>query len=80
MSEQRFRFVSDDDGHDYLIPAEKKEQFDKWLEHQSKLWGGSHSDEEFKALEAEYDGEDFNTYGIGRSPEGYTFTDPKEDA
>jgi hypothetical protein len=28
----RFRFVSDDDGHTYLIPADKKQAFDEWLE------------------------------------------------
>jgi hypothetical protein len=31
---ERFRFVSDDDGHDYLIPADKKDAFNAWLEHE----------------------------------------------
>lgn len=79
MSEQRFRFVSDDDGYDYLIPADKKEQFDKWLENQTRLWEPGLSDEEFKRREAEYAGEDFNDYMAGRSPESYTFTDPQPD-
>jgi hypothetical protein len=77
MSE-RFRFVSDDDGHTYLIPAEKKEAFDAWLEHQGKLWTqGSLSDEEFKALEESYKGEDFNDYRADYSPESYTFESPE---
>lgn len=73
---ERFRFVSDDDGHDYLIPAEKKEAFDAWLEHQGKLWGESHTDEEFKALEAEYSGEDFDGYKVD-AHERYTFERPE---
>jgi hypothetical protein len=78
VAEQRFRFVSDDDGHDYLIPAEKKEQFNKWLEHQGRLWEPGLSDAEFKKRDADYTGEDFGGYMTGRSPANYTFTDPQE--
>jgi hypothetical protein len=79
MGEQRFRFERDDDGHDYLIPAEKKDEFDKWLEHQGRLWEPGLSDEEFKKRDAEYSGEDFNDYMVDGGPSNYTFTDPKED-
>jgi hypothetical protein len=72
----RYRFVSDDDGHDYLIPADKKEAFDRWLEHQSELWGGPHTEEEFKALEASCSGEDFDSYKID-AHQRYTFEKPE---
>ena len=29
---QRFTVVSDNDGHEYMIPVEKVEEFYKWLE------------------------------------------------
>lgn len=75
---ERFRFVSDEDCHDYLIPAEKKEAFDKWLEHQGKLWGEPNTEEEFKSIEAEYEGEDFTDYKID-AHEHYTFEKPEAD-
>jgi hypothetical protein len=74
---ERFCFVRDDDGHDYLIPASKKAEFGTWVEHQQKLWGESHTDEEFKKLEAKYTGADFNDYRTGIHPSSYTFTDPQ---
>jgi hypothetical protein len=75
---ERFRFTKDDDGHTYLIPADKEEAFDAWLEHQQKLWGESHTDEEFKKLDAEYQGEDFNDYRVDGSVTHYTFENPQE--
>jgi hypothetical protein len=75
----RYRFVSDDDSHTYLIPADKKDAFDTWLEHQGKLWTqGPLTDEEFKALEESYTGEDFNGYKID-AHEHYTFEKPETD-
>jgi hypothetical protein len=74
---ERMCFVSDDDGHDYLIPAAKREAFSVWLEHEHKLWEPGLSDEEFKRIEAEYTGEDFNDYRTGTSPESYTFERPE---
>ena len=73
---ERFRFVGDDDGHDYLIPAAKKEAFDKWLEHQFALWGEPLSEEDFKAISESYKGEDFNGYRCS-DPERYTFENPE---
>ena len=77
MAEQRFRFAKDDDGHDYLIPANLKEKFDEWLEHQGRLWEPGLSDEEFKRIEAEYSGPDFNDYRADYHPSNYTFLDPQ---
>jgi hypothetical protein len=66
---KRWRFVSDDDGHDYLIPAELEKQFNHWVD----------SADPFDEDAAEYDGPDFNEFRTGMSPNSYTFTDPKED-
>lgn len=66
MSEKRFRFVKDDDGHDYLIPAELEKEFELWLiavEDWDDTWNGP----------------DFDQYRTSMSPNNYTFTDPKED-
>lgn len=62
---QRWRFVKDDDGHTYLIPADKRKAFDLWVE-ASPYWDG-------------YEGEDFQGDETGTSSSNYTFTDPKED-
>jgi hypothetical protein len=79
MAEQRFRFVSDDDGHDYLIPADKKEEFDAWLEGETRLWEPGLGREEFERRSAEQDGrEDFNDYKID-AHEHYTFERPEVD-
>jgi hypothetical protein len=73
---KKYRFVSDDDGHDYLIPADKKEAFDAWLEHQGRLWEPGLSEAEFKARDAEYTGEDFDDYKCD-SHQAYTFEKPE---
>jgi len=78
MSEKRYRFVKDEDGHDYMIPAGKRDEFDRWVEHQSRLWEPGLSDEEFRSREAEYTGEDFGDHRISMHPSNYTFTDPQE--
>lgn len=62
---QRWRFVKDDDGHCYLIPADKWDDFEKWME-AGPYW-------------EDYHGEYFGDYSIGSSPSNYTFTDPKGD-
>ena len=80
MSTQRQRFVKDDDGHTYLIPAEKRGAFDAWLEHETKLWGETHTDEEFEAVKTEYAGEDFNDYRIDGGATSYSFENPRRDA
>lgn len=37
--ECRFRLVSDDDGHEYVIPAERREEFDAWLQSDAAMDG-----------------------------------------
>jgi hypothetical protein len=61
----RYRFVSDDDGHNYIIPAGMQKQFDRWLE--------SCQDDA-----PPYSGFTFDENRID-SPSNYTFTSPKED-
>ena len=34
--QQRFRLVSDNDGHDYVIPVEKTNEFYKWLDDEER--------------------------------------------
>lgn len=80
MDTQRQRFVKDDDGHTYLIPADKRDAFDAWLEHETRLWSESHTDEEFEALKASYTGENFNDYRIDGGATSYTFESPQRDA
>lgn len=79
MASNRYRFASDDDGHRYVIPDGKREEFDAWLEHEQKLWKPGLSDEEFERVKAEYEGEDFNGYRIGGAPSLISFVDPKSD-
>lgn len=75
----RYRFTSDDDGHDYLIPADRKQAFDEWLEGETRLWEPGLSEEEFKCREAEQDErEDFTDYKIN-AHEHYTFEKPEVD-
>lgn len=38
----QWRFVTDDDGHNYIIPADKKDEFQRWVEYME-----SDSGEEF---------------------------------
>lgn len=61
---QRFRFVRDNDGHDYMIPAELCEKFEAWVDFYADWDNG-----------LEYLGENFDKYRIN-SPSEYTFTDP----
>jgi hypothetical protein len=76
---QKFRFVSDNDSHTYLIPADKKEAFDEWLEGETRLWEPGLDKEEFARRSAEQDGrEDFGGYRVD-GHEGYTFEKPEVD-
>lgn len=61
----RFRFVSDDDGHNYLIPAELDIKFDEMLEDG----------------EDDYYAEFNNTFSKYRcdSVSNWTFENPKEE-
>lgn len=64
----RYCFLSDDDGHWYLVPAEQADRFEDWME----WWANGDGD-------SPYDGPDFSDFRIGGGPEGYTFTDPAQD-
>lgn len=66
---KRFRFVEDEDGHTYMIPADMEEQFHKWVQ----IMPGDLDEEG-------YVGQDFEEYSIGGAASQYTFTDPREDA
>ena len=61
----RYRFMSDDDGHDYLIEDGDVEKFENWLK-AGPYW-------------EDYDGKDFFDMALGTSVHFFTFTDPKED-
>lgn len=65
MSDQetkRFTFLTDDDGHMYLVEVGKQEEaFLKWLA-AAPYWEN-------------YEGEEFED--IGGDPSRYTFTDPR---
>ena len=60
----RYRFVSDDDGHTYLIPATEKVDFFRWLE-RSVYWDN-------------YRGKAYDDCRIDSSS-FWTFIDPQED-
>lgn len=61
----RFKMVSDDDGHRYVVPVEKVEEFGRWVE-AGPYWEG-------------WQGEDFNDYAIGGAPSLVTFESPRTD-
>lgn len=71
MTEKRFRFMTDDDGHVYLIPADMREKF---LEMEEDVYltvldqGGVE-----KFIET------FDQYRVGSSVSAYSFTDPQND-
>jgi len=61
---KRFRLLSDDDGHHYLIPVGKEGEFEAWLQ---------------EIADEDYSSKGFDDCRISGSPELLTFTDPKED-
>jgi hypothetical protein len=60
-SPKRFRLLSDDDGHDYLVELGQENAFAKWLE-AGPYWEG-------------YTGPEFES--IGRHFSTYIFADPR---
>jgi hypothetical protein len=60
---QRYKVLKDDDGHYYVVPAEKEDLFDKWVE-AGPYWEG-------------YEGEDFEKYALGGSLSLLTFSYPQ---
>jgi len=65
---QRYKLLSDNDGHHYLVPVENEEKINKWVD--------SFNDEE----ESDPDGyEKLDAQSLGCSPTCVSFTDPKVD-
>jgi hypothetical protein len=64
---QRFRLVSDDSGHTYAIPADKREAFAHWVD--------SFND----SAEGDCSEGDFDQYRLGMHESNYTFIDLQED-
>lgn len=67
MEEKRWRFVTDDDGHWYLIPVELEEEFNKLL---------SEGEDD---CYTEFNNKFYDNYSIGCHPSCFTFENPKED-
>ena len=67
MSEKRFCFMRDDDGHVYLIPAHLKEKF-------MRIEEDAYLQRDFTKFI-----DQFNQYRVGWSESAYSFTDPKLD-
>jgi len=65
----RFRFVQDDSSHWYAIPADKKQEFDLWVE-SFNCEGDTYEN---------FIGEEFEQYRLNCHPNSYTFTNLKED-
>ena len=63
---QRWRFVKDDDGHDYLIHAEDLSLFESMLADKSDEYNDKFS-------------ERFGEFSTGGWIGSYTFLDPRED-
>lgn len=63
----RFRFMNDDDGHWYLIPAGEEKQFEKWLK-AGPYWENYNIDDK-----------DYEGCRIGGSPSDWTFEEPRLD-
>lgn len=66
---QRWRFLRDNDGHDYLVKDEEAQLFDDLLD------AASCDDE---AAQNEFSLK-FDDCRIGRHPSGYSFVDPATD-
>ena len=60
----RMAFEKDDDGHWYLIPADKKEEFQRWMDFMTKDPDG------------DWTGYDFDPHSLGGSPFVYSFIEP----
>lgn len=60
----RFRFMSDDDGHWYLIPVELEKEFTELLD------SGEYD---------KFNDKFYENYSIGCHPNCFTFENPKEE-
>jgi hypothetical protein len=63
----RQRFVSDGDGHWYLISADRAEDFRRWVE-------------STQGDDTEWDGFDYSLCAVSGSIEVYTFESPRREA
>ena len=64
--DERFCFLKDDDGHNYLVPVRLHKRFDEALEHGEEDCGVAFCNE-------------FSKYEVGRSISSYSFISPKVD-
>lgn len=64
--DKRWVLVSDDDGHDYCIPAPYLNLFHQWVEFANESL-------------VKYDGPEFDDYALGGSPTLLTFQNPEYD-
>lgn len=67
MANQRYRLICDNDGHYYVIPADKEAQFEEWVGH-----------EESGGIDDRYSGPYFSECRINGSYGLVTFTDPRD--
>jgi hypothetical protein len=68
LHNQRYKLLSDDDGHYYLVPVEQEEAFNEWV--------ASFNEDE----EGDPDGyAKLGAQSLGCSPTCVSFTDPKID-
>jgi hypothetical protein len=66
-SKRRYKLLSDDDGHHYLVPVENEEKFNEWVD-------------SFNEEEGDPDGyEKLDAESLGCSPTCVSFTCPKVD-
>lgn len=65
MAKQRYRLTKDDDGHTYLVPAERAEEF-------GELCDEAYANDDFTAFENK-----FGKYRIDGA-HNLTFTDPRD--
>ena len=63
MKDQRYCFLQDDDGHEYLVPVEDALDFRHWVD----------------SGESELTRDKFESYRLGGWRGRYSFTDPRED-
>lgn len=63
LIQQRFKLLSDDDGHQYLIPVEDESNFEHWLE---SIYENKN-----------YKGKSFEDCRLHRSFTAYSFIDPQ---
>jgi hypothetical protein len=64
----KWRLMRDDSGHDYIIPAEKAKEFQKWVEANDSF---NDADEDKAERYVAEGGEEFDMYRCGSHPSCY---------